>query len=397
MGTTGKGQKDGVEVRDKSIRIFFITKDGERHKPTLKVDGKPMLPTPKNIAFAKKLRAEIVDKIAHDLFSMQEYFPAEGTVGRGLTVRSHLDRWLKLQDISNSTKAGYESACRFWNEAKIVTERGTEIVFGDLALRAVKHSYILAALKTRKLSGKTINNYVSVLREAFDMAVLDGTLSSNPAAAIPRAKHQKPPPDPFSLEEAEKIIAYAAKQYPEPVYNLIESWFFTGYRTSEIFGVKWPSVDLRRKEVLVHEALVRGEEKDTTKTDVSRLVKLNSRAFDAMKRQKAHTYLAGKHIFLDPRYGEPWNEERAFRRSFWEPALKALGIRYRRPYNMRHTYATMMLMAGMKPAWCAKQMGHSVEVFLNTYAKWIDGEEDDREMERLETFICPTTNERTGS
>lgn len=64
-----------------------------------------------------------------------------------------------------------------------------------------------------------------------------------------------------------------------------------------------------------------------------------------------------------------------------------MGIRYRRPYNMRHTYATAMLMAGMTPAFCAKQLGHSVEVFLNTYSKWMDGAQDDREMARLEAAL----------
>ena len=47
--------------------------------------------------------------------------------------------------------------------------------------------------------------------------------------------------------------------------------------------------------------------------------------------------------------------------------MKALGIRYRPPYNTRHTYATMMLMAGMTPAFCAKQLGHSVDIFLRTH------------------------------
>jgi len=49
--------------------------------------------------------------------------------------------------------------------------------------------------------------------------------------------------------------------------------------------------------------------------------------------------LAGDFVFPDPRYGKPWTEERAFRRSYWEPTLKALGLRYRRPYNTRHMLA----------------------------------------------------------
>lgn len=56
---------------------------------------------------------------------------------------------------------------------------------------------------------------------------------------------------------------------------------------------------------------------------------------------------------------------------------------------MRHTYATVMLMAGMTPAFCAKQLGHSVEMFLKTYSKWLDGDQNELEMRRLETAISP--------
>jgi integrase len=49
----------------------------------------------------------------------------------------------------------------------------------------------------------------------------------------------------------------------------------------------------------------------------------------------------------------------------------------------------MMLMAGMTPAFCAKQLGHSVEMFLRTYAKWIDGGQNALEMGRLEAALAP--------
>ncbi len=44
-------------------------------------------------------------------------------------------------------------------------------------------------------------------------------------------------------------------------------------------------------------------------------------------------------------------------------------------------------MAGMTPAFCAKQLGHSVEMFLRTYSKWLNGEQNALEMERLETAL----------
>jgi integrase len=48
-----------------------------------------------------------------------------------------------------------------------------------------------------------------------------------------------------------------------------------------------------------------------------------------------------------------------------------------------------MLMTGMNHSFCAKQLGHSVEMFQRTYSKWIDGLQGDAEMARLEVALCP--------
>jgi integrase len=60
-------------------------------------------------------------------------------------------------------------------------------------------------------------------------------------------------------------------------------------------------------------------------------------------------------------------------------------------YNTRHTYATKMLMAGMTPAFCAKQLGHSVEMFLRTCAKWIGGVQDAQELRGMERWLLTQT------
>ncbi|MDN7906217.1 site-specific integrase [Burkholderia diffusa] len=302
------------------------------------------------------------------------------------TLGIWFDTWLATQRIEPSTKLGYESAIRFWLLAE--SERGHRLM-GTIELYELKLSHILTAIAARPdLSGKTINNYVSVLRKALDLAVYDNVLIHNPAAHVPRAKHQKPPPDPFSREESERIISDAARAYSGQVHNLIEFWFWTGLRTSEVFGLQWPNVDLQNRTIFITEALVRGEHKDQTKTAIARTVHLNSRASSALSRQRSCTRISCAEVFHDSRYGTRWEDERAFRRSYWTPLLKRLGIRYRRPYNMRHSYATAMLMAGMTPAFCARQLGHSVDTFLTTYARWLDGRQDAIEMERLEASFC---------
>ncbi|RON92246.1 hypothetical protein BK668_05535 [Pseudomonas fluorescens] len=75
---------------------------------------------------------------------------------------------------------------------------------------------------------------------------------------------------------------------------------------------------------------------------------------------------------------------------YFQAALTELGIRARRPYNCRHTYATMCLMAGMNPAFIATQLGHSVQMLLSTYARWINSSTDWGELGRLENSLIGT-------
>jgi integrase len=57
------------------------------------------------------------------------------------------------------------------------------------------------------------------------------------------------------------------------------------------------------------------------------------------------------------------------------------------PVHMRRSCATSMLMASMTPAFFAHQLGHTVEMFLRTYAKWIDGSQNDKEMAHPEAAL----------
>lgn len=388
----------GVESRGTSIRISYVLVKGQPPvRRTLKVNGRPLAPTPANIRYAERIAAEIKAKIRLGAFKASDYF--EGDEGPSMKTGQVLDRWLGTQRVATSTKKGYESAIRFWKAGNVTRAGAGAMVLRDIPADEVLLSDINTIIAAHvDLSGKTINNYASVLREAFQLMVDDGLLKDNPAAKVKRAKWQKPLPDPFTLEEARAIIADMRKHYPGHVANYVTFDFFTGMRTSESVGLRWPAVDWRRKTATVHEALVRGERKKNTKTDRSRTVLLIGEALAALKAQKALTFMAGDAVFHDPRTGKAWSDERAFRRGYWTPTLKRLGIRYRRPYNTRHTYATVMLMSGARLAWIADQMGHSVEVLLDRYAKWIPGGRDAAEVACVESFIKgPSAQEGTGT
>ncbi|MEG0921362.1 MAG: tyrosine-type recombinase/integrase, partial [Comamonas sp.] len=348
---------------------------------------------------ANRLINEIRDKIRLGVFVYREYFDDSGNSTEGdVTLKQQMKTWLAAQNLEASTLDGYASGVKFWTNAPY-NESGDplgDVPIKGLVLSQIKRAIAIKAATPRGITGKTINNYVSVLKRSLDLAVKDKLIKDNPADDEEelRAEHQEEPPDPFDKVEAGLIIDFAREHYPEQIYNQIDFWIHTGLRTSEMAGVRWGSVDWRKETIRIHTVNVRGREKKRTKTKKPREVKLNSKALAALQRQKSHTFLAGEHIWLDPRYGTPWNEERAFRRSYWTPSLKRLGIRYRRPYQCRHTYATMLLMAGAQPAYAARQMGHSVQMFLKTYAIWIDDDHSDIEQKKLEAFLSTEVSGR---
>ena len=91
----------------------------------------------------------------------------------------------------------------------------------------------------------------------------------------------------------------------------------------------------------------------------------------------------------------PWDKNawQMWRVDRWAPACRAAGLDpIPRPYDLRHSFASLLLAEGKQPIWCAKQLGHTVAVFLSTYAHLID-EFEDRERIDAEAEIAKARRE----
>jgi integrase len=373
----------GIEVRARSIRIRFMYR-GKMRKETLYKGNIPMLPTETNVEIAKKRLKAIKKEIRDDTFVYAEYFPKSSYLSEPkkdvVMLFQIMDMYISLLEAKPSTKIQFQNRLNnFWKK-----------VLKNQPITDVSYSDILTGLTlgTWK-SGKSRNNEISLIYNVFEFARIDKVINVNPCEEVKRVKYQKPVADPFNLSEVQAILAYLRDHRHEQIWNFVQLMFFTGLRTSEGIALRWTDIDFRKKEVLIHGANVYGEEVDETKTFEARTVKLNALAVEALQRQKSHTLLAGEHVFHDPRTREPWAYAKITDvRSFWKVTLTNLGIRYRRPYSMRHTYATLGLMSGVKPGFMASQLGHNLEMFFKVYAKWLSGADDDREMAKLEQAIA---------
>ena len=207
---------------------------------------------------------------------------------------------------------------------------------------------------------------------------------------IENSKHQAPVPDPLSIEEMEAILAHMKKVYDPRIWAYFEFAFLTGMRPEELIELRWGDVDWNHRTIRVQRARAAGEVKDL-KTYSSRDVELIDRAMAALVSMKPWTLMGGDEatIFQNPVTNRSFHNERSQRDHYWNPTLRKLGIRRRRAYQTRHTYAATSLSGGVNPAYIARQMGHkNAKMLFTVYAKWIDGADRGRERAKMEAVLA---------
>lgn len=335
-------------------------------------------PTPANWARASKLRAEVKRAIRAGTFEYAIFFPNS----RHARTRSKMftdvaQDWLDAQELANSTADNYERILNtHWVPA-----------FADKPITEITPGALKKAIKGRAFkTPKTRNNAVSVLRMVFEYAKGERYIAESPAADLGHVKSQRKPPDPFTVAEMRAILDWFSKNAKPQTYHYFRFAFFSGLRSSELIALQWDRVDLNAGTVRVDEAFVLGKRKGT-KTSEMRDVELTPEAIETLRAQKAHTFLAFTHVFTNPNTGQPYYNHQAPWLAM-RACLKALGIRHRPAYNTRHTYATMLLMAGVNPYLVSKQLGHaSLKMTLEVYANWIKESDQGREMAKLSAFL----------
>jgi integrase len=172
--------------------------------------------------------------------------------------------------------------------------------------------------------------------------------------------------EPFTLDEVQRLLATVRADYRD----YFTTRFLTGMRTGEAHGLKWKYVDFANRLILVRETFVLGED-EYTKTDGSqREIQMNQVVLDALTRQHAATSKLSEYVFCN-REGKPLDNKN-FTDRVWNPLLRHLGLKLRRPYQMRHTAATLWLASGEAPEWIARQLGHSsTEMLFRVYSRYV--------------------------
>jgi len=215
------------------------------------------------------------------------------------------------------------------------------------------------------ISPDRINHIMTPLRMILNEAA-DRYNFTTPYVGIKQLKVPKSDIDPFNLDEIGLFLANIRPDFK----NYYTVRFFTGLRTAEIDGLQWKYVDLEKGFIRVRETLVNGYFETTKTSESMRDVIMSKPVYDALKVQFDVTGHKDGLVFCS-REGLPLNRNNVMNR-IWYPTLRRLELKRRKPYQIRHTTATLWLAAGENPEWIARQMGHSTTRMLFTvYSRYI--------------------------
>ncbi|ECT1021509.1 integrase [Salmonella enterica] len=391
----------GVENHGGSLRIWFKYK-GKRVRENLGVPD-----TAKNRKIAGELRSSVCFAIRMGSFDYAAQFPdspnlkAFGLGRKDITVKELSKKWLELKKMEISANAfnRYESVARNVvpriggnRLASTVTREELLYLRKDLLTGYRNSSKGKTPAKGR--SAVTVNYYMTTIAGMFQFAVDHDYLEFNPFGRIKPLKKARVEPDPLTRDEFIRLIDACQHQQTKNLWSLA---VYTGMRHGELVSLAWEDIDLKAGTITVRRNYTKLGEFTLPKTEAStnRVVHLIQPAISALKNQAEMTRLSKQHrIEVQLReYGRSVAHDCTFvfnpqvtRRSkqagfiyrvdsigdSWERALKRAGIRHRKSYQSRHTYACWSLSAGANPSFIASQMGHSsAQMVFNVYGAWM--------------------------
>ena len=391
-----------INVRPDSGKLFFDFRyKNKRCREQTALDD-----TPANRKKLNSILSHIEAEITLGQFDYSQYFPD--------SPRAKAFR--EIQKRSNALQADtplFAEFAKIWmNEMQAQWRKshreGVELVlnkhvlpeFGGKELGQITKAEILefrsniANIKKKNgdpLSPTRINHIITPLRMILNEAANRYDFSS-PYHGIKSLKLPKTDVEPFTIDEVSLIINTVRADFKN--YYIVR--FFTGMRTSEVDGLQWQFIDFERRQILVRQALVRGELVYTKNDGSFRAIDMSQMVFDTLQAQFKVT---GNYdfVFCNSKGGPLYHHNICLR--VWHPLLRHLGLRKRRPYQSRHTAATLWLASGESPEWIARQMGHTTtEMLFRVYSRFVPNltRQDGSAFERLLNSHLQLQNNNQG-
>ena len=215
--------------------------------------------------------------------------------------------------------------------------------------------------RTEPLRVATVNHHLKLLKAIFNRAIKTGKLTYNPVRAVKLFRENNARNRCLSDEEEKRLF----KHLPERLKPLVIVALHTGMRKGELLALLWDDADFYTGTLRIREA----------KSGEGRSVAMNSVVRDTLKRvrqeqiQRAREQAKGGREILSPFVF--CSHKGRFLHNLakaWYPALDAAGIRDFRFHDLRHTFASRLVMAGEDLYTVQRAGGWKTAIMVQRYA-----------------------------
>jgi integrase len=317
---------------------------------------------------AQQRASALVKEHAQDLPDLGE--------DRDITLREYWERWLPQQALEARTIASY---------THLMTDHVLPVL-GPFRLRAIRRRHIRALLNAKRADAYA-KNTVRLIRAALSSvltdAVEDEILDVNPALHLSRKRKgvagvtsTEPDVNPMDWAQLAAFRAEALKPKWWPEGVLLVTYAMTGLRPGEGLALRSGDADfqneiLRVERALSHEVVKRTKTAETRKVDLNGAILAVLKAHLARLAEEALGRGWGDPAWLFPSEANTpldyANTAKVFAR-----ILKAAKLPHFRVYDLRHTYASLLLSAGAPLLYVSQQLGHKKPTTtLRYYAKYV--------------------------
>jgi len=294
-----------------------------------------------------------------------------------LTVAEHLHNWLEGYVRTNCS-------IRTLDAIQSIAEHHLIPALGHIQLKQLHPQEIQAYYSKAcvKLSARSVHYHHRILKQSLKYAVRQGYLGRNPCELVDPPAPRKKPMRTLTPSELEVLLEHASGNQFYPVYYTAVS---TGLRQAELLGLRWRDIDLDMMSISVSQVLYkrRGicEFKEPKTAHSRRRVAMTPKLALFLKKYKEERQLLyldlEKQVTLDDLVfasvdGKPIDPG-VLSHNFGR-IVKRAGLEHVRFHDLRHTFASLMLMRGAKPKVISEALGHaSVAFTMDVYCSIIEG------------------------
>jgi len=332
-----------------SIHKYATPKGGTRYRVMWRDD-------------ANRQRSKTVETLAEarrlDASTKLGASPTPTITGAGMKLSDWMAQWFRAHgpEWATTTLKRRESIYNCWIDQQL----GDVPIVGINGMRVREYRVQLLASGA---TDKTANQAHSVLSAALTAARDEGIIESNPCLGVKRLKTLATNRRALTPLEVEQI----RDQMPTARDQLIVSFLaYAGLRPGELCALKWQHITERHIRV---EQSAQSGKIVRTKTGKTRLVHV-------CKTLRADIAEYGRgdpdDLVISGLRGGILHWKNWFRR-VWVPAAEAAGVDAR-PYDLRHTFASLLIHSGMTIPEVALELGHSnpnmtLGVYAHVYQK----------------------------